>query len=106
MTETLGVGGTESHLIRVLGRLAARGWDATVYCISERGLRAGRLEAAGVSVVSAPWPAKEPSHLPCNPVRIAFAADRLFWLIRRLRPQIVHFYLPGPYLVGAPLAVC
>ena len=36
---------------------------------------------------------------------IALAANRLFWLLRQWRPQIVHFYLPGPYLVGAPLAV-
>ena len=77
VTETLGVGGTESHLIRVLGRLAARDWDTTVYCISERGLRAGRLEAAGVNVVSAPWPGKQRSLLPRNPVRIALAeSDR------------------------------
>jgi glycosyltransferase involved in cell wall biosynthesis len=25
--------------------------------------------------------------------------------MRRLRPEIVHFFLPGPYLIGAPVAI-
>jgi hypothetical protein len=61
VTESLGVGGTESHLIRLLAPLASRGWDTTVYCITERGQRADQLEAAGVSVLSTPWPAYRPS---------------------------------------------
>ncbi len=105
VTESLGVGGTESHLIRLLAPLASRGWNTTVYCITERGQRADQLEAAGVTVVATPWPAYPPSRLPRNPARVGVAANHLFWLIRRLRPHIAHFYLPGPYLVGAPLAI-
>jgi glycosyltransferase involved in cell wall biosynthesis len=104
VTETLGIGGTESHLIRNLGPLAAQGWDVTVYCITAPGSRADRLEA-GVKVLSTPWPARGIARMPRNPARIALAANRLFWLMLRLRPQIAHFYLPGPYLVGAPLAI-
>jgi glycosyltransferase involved in cell wall biosynthesis len=29
----------------------------------------------------------------------------LLSLIKRLRPAIIHFFLPGPYLVGAPVAI-
>ncbi len=99
-----GNGGTESHLIRLLPPLAARGWDTIVYCITERGRRADQLEAAGIRVVGLPQAEGAPGFLRRNPGTIALAANRLFWLLRQWRPQIVHFYLPGPYLVGAPLA--
>lgn len=103
--ESLGIGGTETHLIRLLQPLAARGWDTTVYCITERGRRADQLEAAGIRVVGLPQPEGAPAPWRRNPGTIALAANRLFWLLRQWRPQIVHFYLPGPYLVGAPLAI-
>jgi glycosyltransferase involved in cell wall biosynthesis len=101
VTESLGIGGTESHLIRLSVPLAAQGFDTTIYCLSESGQRADQVEAAGIRVVSSPWPPK-PRRTPAN---IAVAASRLFRLMRQWRPQIVHFYLPGPYLVGAPLAI-
>lgn len=34
-----------------------------------------------------------------------FAANKLYRLMRRWRPQIAHFYLPGPYLIGAHVAI-
>ena len=52
-----------------------------------------------------PHPGELGSRFRRNPVSIALAANRLFWLLRQWRPQIVHFYLPGPYLLGAPLAI-
>jgi glycosyltransferase involved in cell wall biosynthesis len=100
VTESLGIGGTESHLVRLLVPLAACGWSLAVFCLSERGQRADQVEAAGISVFSSPRQA----HKNRNPVTIAIAANRLFRLMRQWRPHIVHFYLPGPYLVGAPLA--
>lgn len=45
MTESLGVGGTESHLIRQLPELAKRGWTVAAFCLTERGAHAGSLEA-------------------------------------------------------------
>src|SRR5262245_9481370 len=105
VAESLGVGGTETHLIRLLAPLASRGWNIAVFCLSERGQRANQLEAASISVFSRPRPRKAKSYKPRNPATIVAAANRLFWLMRRWQPHIVHFYLPGPYLVGAPLAV-
>jgi glycosyltransferase involved in cell wall biosynthesis len=105
VTESLGVGGTESHLIRLLRPLANRGWNTTVCCITGRGSRADQLEAAGICVIAPPRPQDLSALLRRNPTTIALGANRLFWLLRRWRPQIVHFYLPGPYLVGAPLAI-
>src|SRR5262245_49229677 len=105
VAESLVVGGTETHLIRLLVPLASRGWNIAVFCLSERGSRANQLEAAGISVFSRARPRKAKSFKARNPVTVVAAANRLFWLMRRWHPHIVHFYLPGPYLVGTPLAV-
>ena len=98
--ETLGVGGTETHLIRLLVPLACRGWSITVYCLAERGCHADQVEQSGIRVFS-------PFRLTHrrSPGNIVLAANRLFSLMRRWRPHIAHFYLPGPYLVGVPVAI-
>lgn len=102
--ESLGIGGTETHLIRILVPLAARGWDITIYCLSERSCRAD-LEPSGIRVFSASRLTDRSSHGIRNPANVALAANRLFWLMRRWRPLIAHFYLPGPYLIGAPVGM-
>lgn len=105
VAESLGIGGTESHLIRLLVPLMARGWDVAIYCLSERGCRADQVSASGIRVLSSPISTDRSAGEIRNPVKIAFAANRLYWLMRRWGPDIVHFYLPGPYLVGAPVSL-
>jgi glycosyltransferase involved in cell wall biosynthesis len=105
VTESLGVGGTETHLIRTLPHLAASDWRVTVFCLTERGERAHELESAGVEIVSTSRLA-ESKKLPLRyPAHVAVALQALYRLIRRSRPSIAHFYLPAPYLVGAPVAL-
>lgn len=104
VTESLGIGGTESHLIRLSVPLSGQGFDTTIYCLSEPGQRADQVEAAGIRVVSWQRPRKR-HRVSRSPHNIARAANQLFWLMRQWRPQIAHFYLPGPYLVGAPVAI-
>jgi glycosyltransferase involved in cell wall biosynthesis len=105
VTESLGVGGTESHLIRLLPLLAARGWKVATFCTTERGARAEQLESAGVEVFAARRHAARKGSLLRNPVHAAIVFTKLYRLARRWRPDIVHFYLPGPYLIGAPVAM-
>ena len=105
VTESLGVGGTESHLIRTLPRLAESGWGVVTFCLTERGKRAGQVEAAGVEVCVAPQLAKRKGSFLRYPAHVTLAANKLYWLMRRWRPQIAHFYLPGPYLIGAHVAI-
>ena len=105
VTESLGVGGTESHLIRLLPLLAARGWKVATFCTTERGARAEQLESGGVEVFAARRHAARKGSLLRNPAHAAVVSAKLFRLIRRWRPDIVHFYLPGPYLIGAPVAM-
>jgi glycosyltransferase involved in cell wall biosynthesis len=105
VTESLGVGGTETHLIRTLPHLADSGWRVTVFCLTERGERADELEAADVEIVSTPRLAESKRSPLRYPAHVAVAMQALYRLIRRWRPAVAHFYLPGPYLVGAPVAL-
>ena len=105
VTESLGTGGTESHLLRLLPLLAQRGVDVAIFCMTERGSRAAELERAGVKVFAAREHSRRHGTLLRQPVHAAGAALKLRALMRRIRPDIVQFYLPGPYLVGAPLAL-
>jgi glycosyltransferase involved in cell wall biosynthesis len=99
--ESLGIGGAETDLIQLLPRLVDRGWSVKVYCLSERGCRAEQVERSGIQVVSS----SRLTGRGRNPLHIGLAAYRLFVLMRRWRPHIAHFYLPGPYLVGVPVAM-
>lgn len=101
VAESLGIGGTETHLVRVLLPLAAAGWTIAVYCLTERGRRADQVELAGIKVFTAPRLTRRSR----NPANIVVAMNHLFWFMRRWRPEITHFYLPGPYIVGAPASM-
>jgi len=105
VTESLGVGGTESHLIRTLPRLIEHGWSVVTFCLTERGERAEQMEVAGVEVLAAPRLAKRKGSFLRYPAHVTLATNKLYWLMRRWRPQIAHFYLPGPYLIGANVAL-
>jgi hypothetical protein len=75
------------------------------FCLTERGERAEQVEAAGVEVFSAPRLATRKESFLRYPAHVSFAANKLYWLMRHWRPQIAHFYLPGPYLIGAHVAI-
>jgi glycosyltransferase involved in cell wall biosynthesis len=105
VAESLGVGGTETHLIRTLPHLADSGWRVTVFCLTERGERADELEASHIDVVTAPPLAESKKSSLRYSAHVVVAMHALYGLMRRWRPTIVHFYLPGPYLVGAPVAL-
>jgi glycosyltransferase involved in cell wall biosynthesis len=105
VSESLGIGGTETHLIRLLVPLAARGWNITVYCLTERGCRADQVEQSGIRVLSPPRLTGRRSKGIRHPANVVLGANHLFWLMRKWRPHIAHFYLPGPYIVGAPVAI-
>ena len=84
VTEFLGIGGTESHLIRVLPRLQALGWQAATFCLSGRGERADELESKGIEVVAPRRIAKGNRSDHRRPVFIARTASSLFWFMRRV----------------------
>ena len=88
VTESLGVGGTESHLIRTLPRIAASGWDVVTFCLTERGERAEQVEKAGVEVCASPRLARRKGSVLRYPAHVILATNKLYRLMRRWRPDI------------------
>jgi len=105
VTESFGVGGAETHLLELLPSLKANGFDTATFCFTEPGTGAGTLEEAGIPVTAAPGIGTAGRRSLLAPLRLAGGATLLLALIKRWRPSIVHFFLPGPYLVGAPVAI-
>jgi glycosyltransferase involved in cell wall biosynthesis len=106
VTLSLDVGGAERHLAAVLPALAARGWPVSIYCTNRLGAFAERVRASGVDVIGPPL-SREPG-VQGKARRLAataLAGVKLAGVIRKLRPRIVHFFLPEAYLVGAPVAL-
>jgi glycosyltransferase involved in cell wall biosynthesis len=103
----LAIGGTERHLALLAPRLADRGFRPVVYTLTPEAGLADALETAGVRVLRG-WLAGELRWLPSS-IRWAvvgpLAAARLWRLMRRERPAIVHFFLPAAYLVGGLCAL-
>lgn len=87
------------HLVQILPRLVRSGFDVAVQTLSGPGALSDRLAMAGVTVISPP---ARPGRRILRALRAAFS---LASTIRRFRPEIIHFFLPESYLVGAPLAL-
>jgi glycosyltransferase involved in cell wall biosynthesis len=103
----LDLGGAESHLAQVLPRLAREGFDIAVHTLTGRGALAPVLEAAGVRVIAPKGSEKgsKSGGFAGRAARALRAGWSLAKFMRDWRPDIVHFFLPEAYLVGAPLAV-
>ena len=92
VTSRLDIGGAERHLARVLPALKRRGIDVTVYAMEPGGCLEAELVLHGIRVegprhgVSLHWPR---------------ATLALVGFLRRERPDVLHFFLPRPYLFGS-----
>ena len=94
----LDTGGAEIHLARLLPKLRRADLDISIFTIAGGGRLERDLTAAGVPVRSAEMSG-------ARPVRSLRVARALRHEIRRLRPDILHFFLPEPYLIGSLAAM-
>ena len=102
---TLDIGGTEQHLAAVAQRLVRRGWKVSVYSLEDGALRA-EFERGQTTVIVPPRHRTTSSRsIGSRCVRLAVTAVHLLSILRRLKPDVVHFLLPAAYLFGAPLAI-
>jgi glycosyltransferase involved in cell wall biosynthesis len=101
------LGGAESHLAQVLPRLVEEGFEIAVHTLTGRGVLAGVLEAGGVRVVAPPGSAAGAKRggFAWRAFRAARAGVSLDRFMRDWKPDIVNFFLPEAYLVGAPIAL-
>ena len=90
----LDIGGTEMHLARIVPRLRESGMNISLY-VNERG---GALED---DLVSAGVPIFGSFRSTPRPLHVISTLFRLVMHLRRARPDLLHFFLPRPYLVGS-----
>jgi glycosyltransferase involved in cell wall biosynthesis len=95
VTSRLDIGGAERHLARVLPALKRRGIDVTLYAMERGGALEPELMRHGVRI--------EGPHR-ANLLHWPRATLVLAAFLRRERPDIVHFFLPRPYLFGSVAA--
>ena len=90
----LDAGGAEIHLSRILPPLRRAGLDISLFATSRGGRLEQSLIDAGVPVLGA----QSTGAHPLFSLRTAYDLRRE---IRKARPDILHFFLPEPYLVGS-----
>lgn len=98
----LNVGGAERHVSYVTRALCRAGWSIGVYSLAGDGPLRADLESAGVKVISPP--AGQTSFgrlLILRPLWMLIAGTHVIYTMLRMRPKIVHFFLPAAYLIGA-----
>jgi glycosyltransferase involved in cell wall biosynthesis len=102
---SLDVGGCERHLATVYPRLKARGYDVGILTFVRGGLLENQVRAAGVDVMCI-------SHRETPPVTRwehwtshAAALYDFARVFRRDSARLVHFYLPGAYIIGGLTAL-
>ncbi|MCG8361423.1 MAG: glycosyltransferase [Kiloniellales bacterium] len=89
----LHVGGTERHLLQVLPRLQRGQFEVSVFTTQGPGPLDDELRAGGVTVIPGP-------SVPFSRLRALSAGFRLPAVMSKLRPDLVHFFLPEAYIIG------
>jgi glycosyltransferase involved in cell wall biosynthesis len=97
---SLEVGGTELHVAKLAAALQQRGWRVAVYSVYGDGPMRRQIESTGTRVILPPLSFLHAARW----ILYCLAAIHLFWTLIRRRWDIVHFFLPRAYLIGAPLA--
>jgi glycosyltransferase involved in cell wall biosynthesis len=93
------VGGTESQLLILADRLVSRGWNVSVLGLEKSGPLIERFESAGTRVLDGGYRGDAGVHRKL--LLLAAAAVRLSWHLLKIRPHVVHAFLPMPNFLGA-----
>ena len=102
----LDVGGAECHIAQIVPKLDRTLVQPTIFTIINKGILAKKLEVNKVPVVG---PDEECDWHQLNKLQrllcLIRGAVHLFLFLRRQRPDVVHFFLPMPYLIGGVVTV-
>lgn len=103
---SLNRGGTERHVEQVFSIMNRQRYNIIIYTTSHKGVLAPTLEAQGVKVIE-PLCARQLAKLGKlgRYLLYSLSSIKLFFLMLRLRPMIVHCFLPGAYLIGGICAL-
>jgi glycosyltransferase involved in cell wall biosynthesis len=102
---SLNVGGCERHLATVYPQLKARGYDVGILTFVRGGRLEGQVRAAGVDVMCISHRERPPVTRAEHWTSHAAALFDFVRVFRRDRARLVHFYLPGAYIVGGLTAL-
>lgn len=94
----LDVGGTEKHITQIIPQLCRHGIDVSLFVLERGGKLESAILASGVSIA----PAAASRRMQFGVIRKGW---HLYRHIRRHRPDLVHFFLPEPYLIGSFAAI-
>jgi glycosyltransferase involved in cell wall biosynthesis len=98
------VGGAEKHLLQVSSALAARGQDVTVFSFQPDGPLRPVFEKSGVTVSGfrpPAWLSRWLTHPRALAWTVLLSSSFFLWItLWRVRPRVIHFYLPAAYIIG------
>ena len=103
---SLDVGGTETHLARVLPDLLSSQLEISVYCISRPGFYAESLKKAGINIIYVPWLGTLARRFFIFKPLLLLLAPLFFTMhIFVQKFDIIHFFLPASYILLGPLSL-
>lgn len=94
VTARLDIGGTERHLARVLPSLRRQGLDVSIFVLERGGTLEGAMVEADVAVAG-------PIRFLPRHLHALLAGWELRRHLRQQKPDLVHFFLSEPYLIGS-----
>lgn len=98
VTKKMVRGGAERHLAQLLPDLKERGFTVELFVLERGGELEAELSNAGVAISG-------PLRRSSRALHVLVAAAAMYRRILDVRPDILHFFLPEPYLVGAMVAM-
>lgn len=102
---SLEVGGAERHLVQTLPFLDPSRYQITLFTLAHRGALAGQLERCGIRVIAPSTAVNKPRGWGRKLLTLIMGTLKLLKHYAVDKPDIVHFYLPQSYLMGALLAL-
>ncbi len=106
VTGQLGVGGAERQLSEILPQLVQPNRNIVVYTLSAQGRYAEVLSEANISLISPPsYKALRACGVIGRGLLLLCSMCKLTVLIWRIKPALIHYYLPKAYLIGSICAL-
>lgn len=100
---SLGLGGAESQMTMLIGKVIGHGWHRDLFVLEAHGPLRREIEAHGVVIHDGGYDSTASRRLKA--FQLLRALFRLWKLIRRIKPDVLHAYLPLTNFLGA-LAGC
>lgn len=96
---SLGIGGAETQMAMLVGALIDRGWSCELFVLEADGPLRQELEGRGAVIHNGGYDSTITR--PRKLVLLLRALLRLFILVRRTNPKVLHAYLPLTNFMGA-----